>query len=190
MTGARLVLASASPQRRAILEQIGVRFEVVVPDIEESTEGKPGDLVVDNAMRKAEAVASSVAAGVFVIAADTLVVKDGRPLGKPRDIAEAERFLRCLSGDEHEVVSGVAVADRHGVEAFNEWTEVTFRELDGPTLHWYLDSGEWEGRAGGYAIQGKGAALVERIEGDYLNVVGLPLAKLLRLKPSLPLFHR
>jgi septum formation protein len=181
----RLILASRSPQRRAILEQIGVDFTVVVPDVEELTEGEPGAVVVENALRKASAVA-----GELVLGCDTEVVLDGRVYGKPADAAQAERFLRELSGRTHHVVSGLALIEGREVATAQAWTAVTFRELDEPALRWYLDGGEWRERAGGYAIQGRGAALVERVEGDYLNVVGLPLATLISLKPSLPLLHR
>jgi septum formation protein len=185
MTSSRLVLASASPQRRAIHEQLGVDFEVVVTEVEELTEGEPAAVVTENALRKARAVI-----GELILAADTEVVLDGRIYGKPADVGEAERFLRELSNATHEVVSGVALIEGGEELTAVATTAVTFRALDEPTLRWYLDSGEWEGRAGGYAIQGRGAALVERIDGDYLNVVGLPLATLLDLKPSLPLSHR
>jgi septum formation protein len=182
---ARLVLASRSPQRRAILEQLGVDFAVVVPDVEELTEGEPEAVVVENALRKARAVG-----GELVLGCDTEVVLDGGVYGKPRDVAEAERFLRELSGREHDVVSGLALIDAGRELTAVARTSVRFRDLDEQTLRWYLDSGEWRERAGGYAIQAKGAALVERIAGDYLNVVGLPLATLLKLKPSLPLLDR
>ncbi|HEX2161633.1 MAG TPA: Maf family nucleotide pyrophosphatase [Thermoleophilaceae bacterium] len=185
MSAPRLVLASRSPQRRAILEQIGVDFEVVVPEVEELGEGEPGAVVVENALRKARA-----AAGQLVLGCDTEVVSDGRVYGKPRDEREAERFLRELSGREHQVVSGLALIEAGRERTAASWTRVTFRELDEPTLRWYLASGEWRERAGGYAIQGRGAALVAAVAGDYLNVVGLPLATLLELKPSLPLLHR
>jgi septum formation protein len=117
-----------------------------------------------------------------VLGADTDVVIDGDILGKPRDAAEARAFLARLGGRTHEVVGGIALA-RGGaiVASAAESTGVTFRGLDDATLDWYVATGEWEGRAGGYAIQGAGAALVERIEGDYLNVVGLPMACLLKL---------
>ncbi len=186
----RLILASRSPQRRAILEQIGVDFEVVVPEVEELTEGEPAAVVVENALRKARAVAAEAAPDAVVLGCDTEVVLDGRVYGKPADAAEAERFLRELSGRTHQVVSGLALVEG-GVEATAvAATGVAFRALDEPMLRWYLDGGEWRDRAGGYAIQGRGAALVERIDGDYLNVVGLPVATLISLKPSLPLSHR
>jgi septum formation protein len=176
-----LILASGSPQRRAILEQLGVAFRVEVPEVEELTEGDPGDLVVENALRKVRAVE-----GELVLGVDTLVVHERRVYAKPGDAAEAERNLRTLSGSVHEVVSGIALRD----EAMRERTDVAvtrvrFRALEESEIAWYLGTGEWRGRAGGYAIQLKGAALVESIEGDYLNVVGLPVAALLRLYPEL-----
>lgn len=178
---AGLVLASGSPQRRAILAQLGLAFEVVVPAVAERADGPAGEIAVHNAALKASAVE-----GGLVVAADTVVTLDGRVYGKPRDRTEAEAFLRALAGRTHDVVSGVAV--RHGdgpVATGAAWTAVRFRDLDGALLRWYLDSDEWRGRAGGYAIQGRGAALVAGIEGDYLNVVGLPLAALLDLAPDL-----
>jgi septum formation protein len=171
-----LVLASRSPQRRAILEQLGVEFEVVIPDVEELDEGDPREMVVENALRKARAVE-----GELVLGVDTTVVVDGRAYGKPVDEEEAERVLTLLSGRSHEVWSGIALNERTATAC----TEVTFRVLHQPLLRWYLRSGEWRDRAGGYAIQGRGAALVERIEGDFWNVVGLPVPELLRLAPDL-----
>jgi septum formation protein len=181
--GGGVILASRSPQRRAILEQLGVAFRVEAPDVEELTEGDPRRLVRENALRKARAVG---AAGELVLGADTAVVLDGRAFGKPRDRAEAETFLRRLSGRTHEVMSGIAVREPNGAERSDvAVTKVRFRRLEPPDLDWYLASGEWSDRAGAYAIQGRGAALVEEIEGDYWNVVGLPVAALLRLVPGL-----
>ena len=170
-----MILASASPRRRAILEQLGIAFEVVVPDVEETTEGHPRDLVLENARRKAAAVD-----GDDVLGADTTVALDGAILGKPADRTEARSHLQRLSGGTHEVWSAVSFRG----EAVADVTAVTFRDL-GPLVEWYLDTGEWEGKAGAYAIQGRGAALVERIEGDYNCVVGLPVAALLSLAPDL-----
>jgi septum formation protein len=178
-----LILASRSPQRRAILEQLGVEFRVEAPEVEELTEGDPRRVVRENAMRKARAVQ---AGGEAVLGADTAVVLDGRIFGKPRDEAEAETFLRRLSGRTHEVMSGIALREPGGAERCDvAVTRVRFRRLEQPDLAWYLASGEWSERAGAYAIQGRGAALVEEIEGDYWNVVGLPVAALLRLMPGL-----
>lgn len=122
----------------------------------------------------------------MVLGADTDVALDGEILGKPADAAAAERFLARLSGRTHEVVGGIALARGGEVMATAvERTAVTFRSLDQATLEWYVRSREWEGRAGGYAIQGRGAVLVTEIRGDYLNVVGLPLARLFELRPEL-----
>jgi septum formation protein len=176
-----LILASGSPQRRAILEQLGVEFRVVVPEVEELTTGDPREVVRENALRKARAVE-----GERVLGADTAVVLAGRAYGKPRDAAEAEEFLEALSGRTHEVMSGIALREPGAPERSDvAVTRVRFRELRRRELGWYLASGEWEGRAGAYAIQGKGAALVEAVEGDYWNVVGLPVPALLRMAPDL-----
>jgi septum formation protein len=176
----RLVLASGSPQRRAILEQLGIEFDVVVPGVEELTSGDPRATVVENALRKARAVE-----GETVLAADTEVFIDGQVLGKPLDASEAEAFLRRLSGRVHEVWGGIALRSGGEERSSHAVTRVLFRELAEPELGWYLGTGEWRGRAGGYAIQGRGAVLVEQIEGDFWNVVGLPLAELARLAPEL-----
>lgn len=176
----RLVLASASPQRRAILGQLGVAFDVVEPDVEELTGGDPAELVVENARRKARGVA-----GERVIAADTAVVLDGRVLGKPVDEDEARAFLEALAGRDHHVLSGVAVRDTRGERTGLGSARVRFRTLTPQDVDRYVATGEWRGRAGGYAIQGRGAALVEEIEGDYWAVVGLPVAEIARLVPHL-----
>ena len=173
--GTRLILASGSPRRRAILEQLGIAFEVVVPEVEELTEGDPRELVLENARRKAAAVE-----GELVLGADTTVALDGAILGKPRDEHEARAFLTSLSGRAHEVWSGIALSGNTAAVV----THVTFRDIAG-LIDWYLATGEWDGKAGAYAIQGRGAALVERIEGDYSNVVGLPIPALLELMPDL-----
>jgi nucleoside triphosphate pyrophosphatase len=175
-----LVLASRSLRRRAILEQLGVEFRVEPPDVAELAEGDPRALVLENARRKAAAVE-----GERVLGVDTAVVLDGRALGKPHDAQEAERFLRMLTGRDHEVMSGIALRDEAGERSDVSVTRVRFRALDPQTIDWYVSRGEWGDCAGGYAIQGKGAALVEEIEGDYWNVVGLPVPALLRLAPDL-----
>src|SRR5690349_1547980 len=133
-------------------------------------------MVVENAVRKARAVE-----GDRVLGVDTTVAVDGRSYGKPQNEAEAERTLTLLSGRTHEVWSGIALDGATAAAC----TRVSFRSLNPPLMRWYLDSGEWRERAGGYAIQGKGAALVERIDGDFWNVVGLPVPELLRLAPDL-----
>jgi septum formation protein len=177
-----LLLASVSPQRRAILEQLDIPFDVVAPSYEE--EDRPGvdpaELVRTHARGKAESVAD-FAEGRPVLGVDTAVVIDGAPLGKPGDAAEAEAMLDRLSGRTHQVVSGLCLLTSGWEELEHEVTLVTFRALTARDLAHYVGSYEWEGRAGGYAIQGLGASLVERIEGDYLNVVGLPAALLVRI---------
>ena len=175
-----MILSSGSPQRRAILEQLGLEFRVEVPDVEELVEGDPGDMVLENALRKARS-----RSGDLVLGADTAVVLGDRVLGKPVDRAEAAEFLAALNGSTHEVMTGIAVVDAGGERSDVAVTQVRFRALDRTTLDWYLATGEWRDRAGGYAIQGRGAALVESIEGDYWNVVGLPVPALLRLVPDL-----
>ena len=155
-------------------------FTVVVPNVEELTEGDPHDLVRENAARKARSVP-----GGRVLGVDTAVVLDGRPLGKPRDAGEARTFLTALSGRTHEVLSGVMLREEGGERERVAATSVRFRALDQRDLDWYIASEEWRERAGGYAIQGRGGALVEKIHGDYWNVVGLPVPALLELDPGL-----
>jgi septum formation protein len=168
-----LVLASTSPQRRAILEQLGLPFEVIAPTYDER-----GDDALEHAVGKARSVDGGARP---VLAVDTIVVCGGRVLGKPDGPEEAEAMLDLLGGKTHEVVSGLCLRTPAWEATGREVTRVTFRPLTARDLAWYVGSGEWEGRAGAYAIQGRGAALVERIEGDYLNVVGLPAALLVRL---------
>jgi len=176
-----LVLASRSPQRRAILEQLGIPFDVVLPEYEEELGGAdPAQTVRENARGKARSVAGA-GIGRPVLGVDTEVVLDGRVFGKARTAAEAEAMLEALAGQTHEVVSGLCLLTPAWEEVEHEVTRVSFRELDARDLAAYVGMGEWEGRAGAYAVQGRGAALVERIEGDYLNVVGLPAALLVRL---------
>jgi septum formation protein len=175
-----VILSSGSPQRKAILEQLGVDFRVEVPDVEELREGDPREVVLENALRKARSVR-----GDLVLGADTAVVLGDRVLGKPADRAQAAQFLTALNGRTHEVMSGVAVVDPNGERSEVAVTRVRFRDLRHAELDWYLATEEWRDRAGGYAIQGRGAALVDSIEGDYWNVVGLPVPALLRLLPDL-----
>ena len=183
----KLVLASGSPQRRAILGDLGLDFEVRPTDVAEGDDGAPRVVASENALRKALAAAAVAGAGAeeLVIGCDTLVATELRIWGKPLNEEAARETLRRLSGRTHEVVSGLAIVQAGDVRAATEVTEVTFRELDDATIDWYVSTGEWEGRAGGYAIQGRGAVLVRRIEGDYLNVVGLPVSALLDLCPGL-----
>ncbi len=185
---AQVILASGSPQRRAILEQLGVGFTVVVTGVDELTEGPPEEIAVENARRKATAGAAaqqSSSTGEAVLGVDTLVAVDSRIYGKPRDREDAVATLDALAGRSHNVVSGICVIEDGEPRTATAVTEVNFRPLSAAAIDWYVDTDEWQGRAGGYAIQGRGAALVESIRGDYLNVVGLPVATLLDLLPSL-----
>ena len=177
-----LLLASTSPQRRAILEQLRIPFEVVAPRYVEHDppDADPVRLVRDHALGKARSLAGG-AREQPVLGVDTTVVLDGRVYAKPADAGDAERMLDALGGRTHAVVSGLALVTPGWEHVEAATTLVTFRPLTPRDLAEYLLSGEWEGRAGGYAIQGRGAALVERVEGDYLNVVGLPAATLVRL---------
>jgi septum formation protein len=177
-----LLLASTSPQRRAILKQLRIPFDVVAPRYEEvdPPDVDATELVCAHARGKAESVAGE-AEERPVLGVDTTVVLGGRIYGKPADAGDAERMLEELSGQTHAVVSGLCLISPGWEIVEAAATLVTFRALTPRELGLYVASGEWEGRAGGYAIQGLGAALVERVEGDYLNVVGLPAALLVRL---------
>lgn len=172
-----------------MLGLLGFEFEVRAPAVDEVTEGEPGDAVLENARRKAAAVD---APGALVIGCDTEVAIDGRLLGKPADERDGREYLGLLSGRSHEVLSGLALLgpdrgrSREGVAR----SVVTFRALSDEEIDRYLASGEWRDRAGGYAIQGFGSTLAERVEGDLSNVIGMPLALLLDLAPELDPLRR
>ena len=175
-----LVLASTSPQRSAILTQLAIPFEAVAPVYEEHDppDADPIALVRDHARGKARSVHEP---GRVTLGVDTTVHLGARIYAKPRDADDARAMLRELAGRTHAVLSGLCLiaGEREHVE--HAETLVAFRDLDDPAIERYVESGEWEGRAGAYAIQGLGGRLVERIDGDYLNVVGLPGALLLGL---------
>jgi len=185
----RVVLASGSPRRRELLSTLDIAFEVEVPAIDE--QARPGEMPASFALRmafeKAGAVLRDVSGSdpVCVIAADTIVVLDQKILGKPADAAHARSMLHALSGRYHEVITGLCVwvrrggADRVGGEAVR--TAVTFRSLLETEIHHYVASGEPMDKAGAYAIQGGAAGMVDRIDGSYSNVVGLPMETLMRL---------
>jgi len=181
---AALVLASSSPQRRAILERLGIAFEVREVDVRELEHGEPRQLALENARRKAQAAARAGAEEV-VLGCDTIVCRDGAIYGKPADEAAARETLRALGGATHEVLSGLVLLMPGGERSAVARTAVTFRELDDDLLEWYVTTGEWRGRSGGYAIQKAGAALVRTLDGECENVVGLPVATLLDLCPEL-----
>ncbi|MBD0348967.1 MAG: septum formation protein Maf [Thermoleophilia bacterium] len=177
-----MLLASTSPQRPAILRQLGIPFDAVAPRYEErdAPDADPADLVREHALGKARSVAGQ-AGDRPVLGVDTAVCIGGRTLGKPGDAAEAFAMLEELSGRTHVVLSGLCLMTPAWELVHVAETSVTFRALTPRDLAAYVAAGEWERRAGAYAIQGRGAALVERIDGDYLNVVGLPAALLVRL---------
>jgi len=177
-----LLLASTSPQRRAILTQLRLPFDVVAPRYEEHDppDADPVRLVREHALGKARSVAAE-AGDRPVLGVDTTVHLDGRVYGKAADAGDAEAMLEALSGRTHSVLSGLCLVTPGWELVEHEATAVSFRELTPRDIAAYVAAGEWEGRAGAYAIQGLGGRLVERIEGDYLNVVGLPGALLVRL---------
>lgn len=187
-----VVLASRSPQRKALLAGLGVAFTVRAVHAEEIEQGAdPARVALENALAKARAAsAASPGAGEVVIGCDTIVALDGVIYGKPPDAAAARATLAALAGRTHEVLSGLAVLLPDAGRQIEERTtvartRVTFRPLDDELLHWYLATGEWRGRSGGYAIQGAASKLALAVEGEEENVVGLPVAALLELYPEL-----
>jgi septum formation protein len=161
-----------------------VRFEVVVSGAAELTSGPPVEVAAENGYRKAADVAAARPEAI-VLGVDTVVAVGTRVYGKPADEAEARETLETLAGRRHTVFSGVCVIEGDRVRTAVASTVVEFRPLEPALLDWYLASEEWRERAGGYAIQGRGAALVNAIDGDYSNVVGLPVPTVLALLPGL-----
>jgi septum formation protein len=178
-----LVLASRSPRRRELLRAAGIEFRVVPPQSEEGTpRGRPGryaDVVRRSALDKARDVARRQDG--LILAADTIVVCEGKVMGKPRDEEGARRMLRKLSGRWHSVYTGVALLEGARCMLGYERTEVAFRRLSNTQLEWYIGTGEPMDKAGAYAIQGHGAALIRAIRGCYTNVIGLPLPRVLEM---------
>jgi len=179
------VLASRSPQRRELLQRLGVPFTVRVSDAPELEQGEdPSQVALENALRKARA-ARLTDRREAILGCDTIVVLDGVIYGKPADAQAARATLRALGGRTHEVISGVALLLAEEQRTALARTKVTFREIDDALLDWYVAREEWRGRSGGYAIQGDGARLALSLEGEEENVVGLPLATLRELCPEL-----
>ena len=176
----KVVLASGSPRRRELLDNIGIPFEIMPSDVEEvvdMVEGDFNDYAEKLAVKKATAV-SEMRPDAVIIAADTIVVFEGAVYPKPASKEQAESFLRTFSGNTHSVITGVSILGTGFSIVFSVETKVSFKELDEQLIRAYVDSGDPMDKAGGYGIQTAGALLVEKIEGDYLNVVGLPLSKL------------
>lgn len=175
-----LILASGSPRRRDLLGAAGFDFDVVTSNAEESASADcdPAALAKHNASVKAISVAQDADETAVVIGADTIVVLDGTVFGKPADEAEAQSFLRELSGRTHQVITGVCLVCGDAYLAFHETTDVTFKQIDDETIAAYVATGEPLDKAGAYGIQGHGALLIEGICGDYYSVMGLPVAPL------------
>ncbi len=177
----KIILASASPRRRELLTVAGLEFEVEVKDVDETVpEGtNPLDAAIMTATKKATAVAEDCKDCV-VIGADTIVVAENKILGKPRDKADAKRMLTMLSGVEHKVITGVCIVCDNKINSFAQVSKVKFFELSEQEIDAYVATDEPMDKAGSYGIQSKGCTLVENIEGDYFNIVGLPVAKVVR----------
>ena len=177
-----IILASGSPRRKSLLESLGLNFSVYRPDVNE--EYIPREEPSEYCMRLA-GLKANAGADVFpddvIIAADTIVVVDGEILGKPHGRADAERMLRLLSGREHEVITGLAVIRREGLNVADVHTTVKFRAMSDADISAYLNTPEPYDKAGAYAVQGLGALFIEGINGDFYNVVGLPLCTLGRM---------
>ncbi|HWI52285.1 MAG TPA: Maf family protein [Symbiobacteriaceae bacterium] len=173
-----IVLASASPRRQELLRQVGVSFRVIPSQVDEQVDEpmQPAALVEYLALAKARDVAAREA-GALVLGSDTIVVVDGRVLGKPKDRADAIAMLQQLSGRSHQVMTGVALVTAERELVGHEVTTVRFRTLAPGEIERYVDSGEPMDKAGAYGIQGRAAAMISAIEGDYFTVVGLPLCR-------------
>lgn len=181
----KLILASQSPRRREILENLGLSFRVVTADVDETcTEQDPRRYVEELALRKGQAVLERLRAeqeidrNTVILAADTVVAAEGEILGKPRDRADAEHMLRLLSGKTHQVISGIALLSAECTAVASEVTGVRFSPLTESDLDFYVSSDEPYDKAGGYAVQGLASLFIDGLDGDYFNVVGLPVKRL------------
>lgn len=181
----KIILASGSPRRRELLTDLGIKFEITVDNSSEVTpkNASPDEAVMTLAKNKLQNVAKNAPGDSLIIAADTVVAHDGRILGKPKDEAQAFEMLSALSGRRHSVYTGVAVGDNKTGKTVCEFekTDVYFRELEEDEIKRYIATGEPMDKAGAYGIQNLGALFVEKINGDYFNVVGLPLCRLGRI---------
>jgi septum formation protein len=177
----RLILASGSPRRKELLTQANLTFEISTSNVSEKMTEimPPNDLVQQLALRKAKAVACNKQTDV-VLGADTVVVFENKILGKPQNATEAKSMLKLLSGKTHEVYTGCAIINGEMEYTFYEGTEVTFWDLSDKDITWYVATKEGFDKAGGYGIQGLGGLHVKKINGDYYNVVGLPLSRVIR----------
>ena len=178
-----IILASQSPRRKELMGQIGLKFKVISPNVDEHMEGNPSpaQLVEELSLRKARAVERQADGEALIVAADTVVALEGTVLGKPEDEREAFAMLSALAGNRHYVYTGVTVLRDGRAVTQHEVTTVTFRELEPDEISSYIATGEPMDKAGAYGIQGLGALLVSGIEGDYFNVMGLPVYRLGRI---------
>lgn len=176
-----LILASSSPRRKEILENAGISFELCAADVDETIDTALGvsEVAESLAVRKAKAVADKHPDSI-VLGADTIVVLNGQILGKPKDEADAASMLRLLAGKTHTVYTGVCIAAKGEIKSFTQATRVKFYDLTHEDINAYIQTGEPMDKAGAYGIQGRGCLLIEGIEGDYFNVVGLPIARVVR----------
>ena len=175
----KFVLASKSPRRKEILSDLGLEFDIITADTDESCDIKDPRLFVEElALRKGRAVAEHVGGDTIIIASDTVVACGGEILGKPRDRADARRMLDMLSGSKHDVISGIALITKDKSAVASEVTHVIFDTLTESDKEIYLNSDEPYDKAGAYAIQGLASMWIKGIEGDYFNVVGLPVKRL------------
>ena len=181
----RIVLASASPRRRELLEQAGIDFEILIGSTRECiTKEEPGEIVEELSLAKAKGVGDAV-----IIGADTIVAKGNKVLGKPKDAEDAHQMLAMLQGEKHQVYTGVTLLQKKGdekiIRSFHERTDVFMTSMSDQEIEAYIATGEPFDKAGSYGIQGRAGIFVERIEGDYYNVVGLPISRLCRELKSL-----
>lgn len=176
-----IILASASPRRKEILELADLKFDVMPSDAQEiTTKTEPNEVVMELASIKAKDIYKKSEKQSMIVGADTVVAYQGQILGKPTDEADAKRMLTMLSGQTHEVYTGVCVIEDGKTKTFYEETKVTFYEISDEQIDHYIKTGEPMDKAGSYGIQGKAAVFIKGIEGDYYNVVGFPIARFLQ----------
>jgi len=176
-----IILASASPRRKEILELADLKFDVMPSDAQEiTTKTAPNEVVMELASIKAKDIYKKSEKQSMIVGADTVVAYQGQILGKPTDKADAKRMLTMLSGQTHEVYTGVCVIEDGKTKTFYEETKVTFYEISDEQIDYYIKTGEPMDKAGSYGIQGKAAVFIKGIEGDYYNVVGFPIARFLQ----------
>ena len=176
-----MILASKSPRRKEILENFGFNLEIVVPEIDENSDKDNNvDKIMDIAYKKVLEVAKNHR-DKFIIGADTIVEFNGKIIGKPKSVDDAKRILKDLSGKSHNVITGFCIMNKSKNILIRDYakTEVIFRKLDDDTISWYIGTKEPMDKAGAYGIQGKGAVLVEKINGDFFTVMGLPIGEII-----------